>query len=59
MPVKLLIAVSRASLIFQKAFPDAVNTEGRTYMASTSCTILHIGTTKQNIIISKIQKNDH
>ena len=47
MPVKLQIAVSRASLIFQKRFPDAVNTSGRPYVASTAGTRSHIATTKQ------------
>ena len=54
--MKLQIAVSRASLIFQKRFPDAVNTRGRLYIASTACTRSHIATTKQKIIISKIRK---
>ena len=57
MPVKLHIEVSRVSLIFQKRFPDVVNTYGRSYMASTDCTRSHIATTKQKIITSKIRKN--
>ena len=56
MPLKLQIAVSRASLIFQKRFPEAVNTEGTPYVASTACTRSHIATAKQKIIISKIRK---
>ena len=55
--MKLQIAVSRASLIFQKRFPNAINTYGRLYIASTACTRSHIATTKRKIIISKIQKN--
>ena len=57
MPVKLQIAVSRASLIFQKRFPDAVNTLGRLYIASIGSTRSHIATTKQKIIIPKIWKH--
>ena len=57
MAVKLQVAVSRASLIFQKRFPDAVNTYEREYIASTVCNRSHIATTKQKIIISKIRKN--
>ena len=38
-------------------FPDAVNTQGRLYIASTACSRSHIATTKQKIIISKIRKN--
>ena len=57
MPVKLQITVSRASLIFQKRFTDAVNTLGMPYIASTACTRSHIATTKQKMIISKIRKN--
>ena len=53
----LQIAVSRASLIFQKRFPDAVNTKGRPYVASTACNMPHIATTKQKIIISQNTKN--
>ena len=55
--VKLQIAVSRVSFIFQKRFPDAVNTSGRPYIASIGCTRSQIATTKQKIIISKIRKN--
>ena len=51
------LLVSRASLIFQKRFPDAVNTWWRQYIASTACTRSHIAITKQKIIISKIRKN--
>ena len=56
MPLKLQIAVSWASLIFQKRFPDAVNTEGRSYIASTACSRSHKATTKPKIIISKIRE---
>ena len=55
MPVQ--IAFSRASLIFQKRFPDAVNTKRRPYVASTGCTRSQIATTKLKIIITKIRKN--
>ena len=44
--MKLQIAVSRASLIFQKRFPDAVSTYGRLNIASTLCTRANIATTK-------------
>ena len=55
--MKLQIAVSRASLIFPKIFPDAVNIYGRLYIASTACTRTHLAKTKQKIIISKIREN--
>ena len=55
--MKLQTAVSQASLIFQKRFPDAVNIYGRPYVASTACTKSHIETTKQKIINSIIRKN--
>ena len=42
--VKLQIAVSLASLIFQKLFSDAVNSQGRGHIVSTSCTRSNVGT---------------
>ena len=45
--MKLQIAVSRASHIVQKIFPDAVNTKGRSYIAFTARTRSHIATTKK------------
>ena len=57
MPVKLHFAVSQASLIFQKRFPDAGSIHIRPCMASTSCTRSHISATKQKIMIWKIRKN--
>ena len=45
--MKLQFAVSRASLIFQKRFPDAVSIYERLNIVSTSCTRSHIATTKQ------------
>ena len=50
----LQIAVSWASLIFQKIFPHAVSSQYRPCVASTSCTRSNIATTK--IIIEKILK---
>ena len=44
-------AVLRASLIFLKRFPDAVNIYERPYIASTACTRSHVATSKQKIII--------
>ena len=42
-------AFSRASLIFQKRFPDAVGSSKRQNIASTSCTRSYIITKKKNI----------
>ena len=42
----LQIAVSRASVIFQKIFPHAVSSQYRPCEASTSCTRSNIATTK-------------
>ena len=54
----------RALFLVQKRFPDAVNTQGRLYIASRlnitsiACTRSHIATTMQIIIIiPKIRKN--
>ena len=55
LPVKLQFAVSRASVIFQKRFPDAVSTKERGNIVTTSCTRSHIASTKQKIIISKLR----
>ena len=56
MSVKLQIAVSRTSLIFQKRFPDAGSTEGRWNKVSTSCTRTHVATSKQRHLIPKNRK---
>ena len=57
MPVKLQIAVSQASLIFQKKFPDAVSMSShKSCIVFTSCNRSNIKTTKQNNLISKTQK---
>ena len=47
--MKLQVAVSRASLIFQKRFPDAVDTLGMPYTTSTACTRSHEATTEQKL----------
>ena len=62
MPVKLQFAVSRASLIFQKRFPDAAvcSQHLRLCTASTSCTRLNIAKANRKKLMSKIgKKNDH
>ena len=51
--MKLQTAISQASLIFQKRFPDAVNNKGRPYIVYTACIRSHIATTEQKIIIDK------
>ena len=55
LPVKLQLVVSRASLIFQKRYPDAVSRYGRLHITSTSCTRSNTATAKQNKITSKIR----
>ena len=52
------IAVSRASRIFQKRFPDAVlNSKRGLNIVSTSCTRSHTATTKQNNLIKRYAEN--
>ena len=52
--MKMKIAVSWASLIFQKRFPDVVLTYGWPYIASTARTRSHIATTKQKKMTTEI-----
>ena len=60
MLVKLQFAVSRASLIFQKSFPDDVISYHRPYITSTWCTSSNLATTSQRKCpFQNIEKNDH
>ena len=52
-PMKLQFEVSRASLIFQKGFQDAVSSQLRACIAFTSCTRSNIAKTKQTKIRKK------